>query len=82
MAEHPDAQRHTLDRKRLEFVACSELSDAELKALGAKGIRQIIAALFDSRSALRYIRKSYGDLYGVGFDRCEARATEALKGFE
>ena len=35
-------------------------------------------ALMDARSALRYIRESYGELYGVGFDRVESRSTAAL----
>ena len=35
-------------------------------------------ALMDARSALRYIRESHGDLYGVGFDRVEKKSTAAL----
>ena len=35
-------------------------------------------ALMEARSALRYIRESYGELDGVGFGRVESRSTAAL----
>lgn len=39
---------------------------------------QMREALKDILSGWRYIRHSYGDLYGVGWDRCETKAVEAL----
>jgi hypothetical protein len=41
-------------------------------------IDKLVAALTDMRSGWRYIRESHGDLYGVGWDRCEESATAAL----
>lgn len=35
--------------------------------------------LKDARSGLRYIRETYGELYGVGFDRVEENAKRALE---
>lgn len=36
------------------------------------------AALKDMHGGWQYIRSSYGDLYGVGWDRCDANARAAL----
>tara|TARA_R110001606_G_scaffold263101_2_gene411743 strand:- start:4685 stop:4894 length:210 start_codon:yes stop_codon:yes gene_type:complete len=44
----------------------------------ARQARQLEDALLDARSGLRYIREAHGDLYGVGFDRVEDKATAAL----
>jgi hypothetical protein len=41
-------------------------------------IQMLREALKDMRSGWRYIRDSHGDLYGVGWDRCEQSATAAL----
>lgn len=38
----------------------------------------LCSALDDMRGGWRYIRHRYGDLEGVGWDRCEASATAAL----
>lgn len=35
-------------------------------------------ALTDMRAGWRYIRRYHGDLYGVGWDRCEQSADAAL----
>ena len=40
--------------------------------------RHLEDALMDARSGMRYIRETYGNLYGVGFDRVEKKATKAL----
>lgn len=37
------------------------------------------AALRDMLAGWKYIREFHGDLYGVGWDRCEAAAEAALK---
>ncbi len=37
-------------------------------------------ALQDMLSGWRYIRKVHGDLYGVGWDRAQAKAEKALEG--
>ena len=40
--------------------------------------RQLEDALLDARSGMRYIKETHGNLYGVGFDRVEEKATTAL----
>ncbi len=44
----------------------------------ARQARQLEDALLDARSGFLYIRNSHGNLYGVGFDRVEEKAKEAL----
>lgn len=39
---------------------------------------ELLEALKDARSALRYIREVHGELYGVGFDRVETNSTAAI----
>lgn len=43
-----------------------------------KRLDLIINALDDMLSGWKYIRESHGDLYGVGWDRAESKAVEAL----
>jgi predicted RNase H-like nuclease (RuvC/YqgF family) len=53
-----------------------------LDELGAALERERVlrAALTDMMSGWRYIRDTYGDLAGVGWDRVEQKAREALEG--
>ncbi len=44
--------------------------------------QQLLEALKDMFSGWRYIRESHGDLYGVGWDRCEASAKAAIAAAE
>jgi hypothetical protein len=39
---------------------------------------ELVAALEDMQSGWRYIRQRYGDLDGVGWERCERSATAVL----
>lgn len=54
----------------------------EVIALGIQVDKDRIAlledALKDARSALLYVREVHGELYGVGFDRVEKKASAAL----
>lgn len=43
---------------------------------------QLREALEDMLSGWRYIREAHGDLYGVGWDRAEEQARDALKATE
>ena len=58
------------------------LADDELIALGIQSDKDKIAllvdALKDARSTLLYVREAHGELYGVGFDRVEKKASAAL----
>ena len=42
-------------------------------------VKELEAALADMLSGWRYIRENHGDLYGVGWDRCEQSAKAALR---
>jgi hypothetical protein len=42
-------------------------------------IARLRSALADMHSGWLYIREHHGDLYGVGWDRCQAAAEAALK---
>ena len=44
--------------------------------------QKLYEALHDMRSGWRYVRETHGDLYGVGWDRCERSASEAIAEFE
>ena len=39
---------------------------------------ELLDALRDMLSGWRYIRETHGDLYGVGWDRAEAKAVSAI----
>ena len=44
----------------------------------ARQARKLEDALLDARSGMLYIRAQEGNVYGVGFDRVEEKAKEAL----
>jgi hypothetical protein len=41
-------------------------------------VKELEEALRDMHAGWRYIRRNHGDLYGVGWDRCEEKASAAL----
>jgi len=47
-------------------------------ALQAERVRDLEEALRDMLSGWRYIREAHGDLYGVGWDRAQEKAEQAL----
>lgn len=51
---------------------------AEVAAKDAR-IAKLEAALLDMLSGWKYIRSFHGDLYGVGWDRAQTKAEEALR---
>ena len=60
-----------------ELTAMCDTLIAEKEKLAAHNA-MLRLALTDMRSGWRYIRRTAGDLYGVGWDRCEKSATTAL----
>jgi hypothetical protein len=52
--------------------ACAGIEDPAAALSAARD------ALFDMCSGWMYIRKAHGDLYGVGWQRCEDKAKAAL----
>jgi hypothetical protein len=42
-------------------------------------LSEAVAALEDMLAGWQYIRQFHGDLYGVGWERCEANAIEAIR---
>lgn len=59
-----------------EKLATPEINHASAET--AKVVEQAIGALADILGGWRYIRQSHGDLYGVGWDRCEKSASIAI----
>lgn len=56
-----------------------EKQRAEIEGLRAENNR-LREALTDMLNGWRYIRETYGDLAGVGWDRAEQKARSALEG--
>jgi hypothetical protein len=65
----PDGVYGTRDFSSFIPPICLEAADR---------IEELENALLDARSGMNYIRDTYGDLYGVGFDRVEDKAAKAL----
>jgi hypothetical protein len=61
----------------VEFEDVQPLLD-EIERLRAR-VEMLEAALRDMLSGWRYIRETHGDLYGVGWDRAEGKASAALE---
>lgn len=61
-----------IDKKRTDRPDEWSMDEFARKARGLED------ALLDARSGMRYIRETHGNLYGVGFDRVEEKATKAL----
>lgn len=40
--------------------------------------QELLGALRDMYAGWKYIRSTHGDLYGVGWDRCDKKAREAI----
>ena len=59
-----------------EKLATPEINHASAET--AKVLEHAIGALADILGGWRYIRQSHGDLYGVGWDRCEKSASIAI----
>lgn len=51
-----------------------EMADANLIAAAP----ELLEAIQDMLSGWQYIRQTHGDLYGVGWDRAEQKAKDAL----
>lgn len=60
----------------VERLATPEINHASAET--AKVLEHAIGALADILGGWRYIRQSHGDLYGVGWDRCEKSASIAI----
>ncbi len=52
---------------------------SEVKRQGAD-IEKLREAMTDMLAGWRYIRETYGDLAGIGWDRAESKARNALEG--
>lgn len=66
---------HTYNNPKLLAQAAAELR--RLSPMEAR-VKELEDALRDTRGGLIYIRDTYGDLYGVGWDRAIGKATESL----
>lgn len=59
-------------------TALSHFAD-EVEASGEAEKQTLIDAMSDMLSGWRYIRASYGDLYGVGWERAQEKVERALE---
>lgn len=57
-----------------EINGCISTADAHLIAAAP----DLLEALEDMLAGWKYIRESHGDLYGVGWDRAQDKATAAI----
>ena len=57
-------------------MSCGELAAENEQLIAQRDA--LLAALKDMRAGWRYLRQTCGDLYGVGWERCESSATAAL----
>jgi hypothetical protein len=64
--------------KQLQLILALAEDRDRYKALAG----ELAEALLDMRGGWRYIREMHGDLYGVGWDRCEESATAALAKYD
>lgn len=62
-----------------DFHAMAEQALIERDAARVR-VTRLEGALKDMLAGWRYIRETHGDLYGVGWDRAEKAATNALEG--
>ena len=65
------------------LIAAAPSMHAELTARRARDaeVEALVAAAKDMRSGWKYIRDTYGDLYGVGWDRAQDAVDAALAPF-
>jgi hypothetical protein len=56
--------------------AMQKEDDANARLIAAAP--ELLEALQDMLSGWKYIRQTHGDLYGVGWDRAEQKATEVI----
>jgi len=77
-----EIERLRVKNERLRERLLQERAALVLDEIGAALERERVlrAALTDMMSGWRYIRDTYGDLAGVGWDRVEQKAREALEG--
>lgn len=77
-----EIERLRVKNERLRERLLQERAALVLDEIGAALERERVlrAALTDMLSGWRYIRDTYGDLAGVGWDRVEQKARKALEG--
>jgi hypothetical protein len=80
--QRAEIERLRVKNERLRERLLQERAALVLDEIGAALERERVlrAALTDMLSGWRYIRDTYGDLAGVGWDRVEQKAREALEG--
>ena len=67
-------QRYEVDGHAYAGEWCKSEDVERLEASHA----ELLEALRDMYSGWRYIRKHHGDLYGVGWERCDKKARAAI----
>ena len=77
-----EIERLRVKNERLRERLLQEQAALVLDEIGAALERERVmrSALTDMLSGWRYIRETYGDLAGVGWDRVEQKSSNALEG--
>ncbi len=76
MTEQPEALRLADWAASYSTTMHNKCAD-ELRRLHSVNA-ELLAALKDMHSGWKYIRETYGDLYGVGWDRAQDKAEAAI----
>tara|TARA_R110000868_G_scaffold52833_2_gene166405 strand:- start:1720 stop:1980 length:261 start_codon:yes stop_codon:yes gene_type:complete len=79
MTQQPEALR--LADELRHWRSPDKEAAAELRRLHEVN-QELLEALKDMNSGWKYIRHSYGDLYGVGWDRAQGKADAAIAKME
>ena len=80
--QRAEIERLRVKNERLRERLLQERAALVLDEIGAALERERVlrAALTDMLAGWRYIRETYGDLAGIGWDRVEQEARNALEG--
>ena len=79
-----DENSHLICRLNLDDWGVTEENQKELEAAQAEiatklsAVPELLEAVRDMLSGWKYIREVHGDLYGVGWDRAQKKAEDAI----
>jgi len=79
IAKEAEKQRVMISRLDTIHHLHYQLTEANQKLAEAQASNErLMDACHDLLSGWKYIRETYGDLYGVGWDRAQSKAEQAL----
>lgn len=75
----PHGAIHVYDKRGTQVAYVVGRKGQEANARLISAAPELLAALQDMLSGWKYIRESHGDLYGVGWDRAQDNAEDAIR---